>query len=158
MCLASWDSVLLGCEEGEVALCECVCLYGVRMFPKSVLGTHPGLVLERKPEASHGPGDITQLRPSRALWGIPAVVIHLLQGPRTQARPVRQVGACRCRPASTPRPGPACLRMIQAPTVRETAQTWGRVVGSLWLASTLIFLQLPYGPVLCHLCSCHPPW
>lgn len=31
------------------------------------------------------------------------------------------------------------------------------MVSFLWPASTLIFLQLPYGPVLGHLCSCHLP-
>lgn len=91
-------------REGKVASCECECVsvWCTYFFEVCVLH-HPGLVLESKPEASHGPGDITQLRPSRSLWGLPAVAIHLQQDPRPQVGPVKQVVAC--RPPSTPRPG-----------------------------------------------------
>lgn len=52
-------------REGRVAFCECECVsvWCTYFFEVCVLH-HPGLMLESKPEASHGPGDITQLRPS----------------------------------------------------------------------------------------------
>lgn len=63
---------------------------------------------------------------------------------------MRQVAECR----PPPRPGLACLRIIQAPTIRKPAWRWER---RKLLCLYSDFSSTPPLPFVCHLCSRHLP-